>query len=117
MDVITAGFVILALAVVAAGWLIYQLFVQNGRILLRLEALERRLAEQGMAGPAVWPESATEWETTELDSVVGLPPGSVVLDFDLPTLAGERVTLSQWRGRRILLIFFDPQNSLCRQML
>jgi peroxiredoxin len=94
----------LALAWVVIGlgcWLGYQLFLQNGRLLLRLEALEDELRQ--LRPPQV--EDAT-----------GLPIGSVLNDFDLPQLSGGRMTLSQWRGRRVLLIFFNPRCGFCRQM-
>ena len=64
------------------GWLGYQLLVQHGRLLLRIEALEERLAElTGASAPG------------ELTSR-GLPMGSVVLDFALPTLGGPIMTLA-----------------------
>jgi peroxiredoxin len=86
------------------GWLGYQLLLRHGRLLLRLEALERRLGLPGV------PDG-------EGDLSLGLPAGSVVHDFDLPALAGGRMTLSRWRGRRVLLIFFDPRCGFCRQLL
>jgi len=70
--------------------------VQNGRVMLRLEALERQLREQDILPPEGQPLPP------------GLPAGSVPGDFSLPSLAGETVTLSQWRGRRVLLIFVHP---------
>jgi peroxiredoxin len=87
------------------GWLGYQLLVQHGRLLLRIEALEERLAE--LTG------------TTASDDGLspGLPVGSVFFDFALPALAGGTMTLSQWQGRRVLLIFFDPDCGYCRQMV
>ena len=41
----------------------------------------------------------------------------VVSDFDLPDLDGNRVTLSEWQGRNVLLIFFDPGCGFSREML
>ena len=96
----------LAWAVAGLGWWLgYKLFVQKGRLLLRIEALEERLAQ--LTGDS--PTGDGSWR--------GLPVGSVVLDFALPTLAGPTMTLSQWQGRRVLLIFFDPGCGYCRQML
>jgi peroxiredoxin len=86
------------------GWLAYQLLVQNGRLLLRVETLERRFDE------------LDEAELSQ-ESAQGLPTGTVVQDFDLPTLAGERMRLSAWRGRRVLLVFFSPECGFCRQMV
>jgi peroxiredoxin len=102
VDPVAVGLVV-AWGVLGLGcWLGYQLLLQHGRLLLRLEALEHRL---GLPG------------APEGDLSPGLPAGSVVHDFDLPTLAGGRMTLSQWRGRRVLLIFFDPRCGFCRQLL
>jgi peroxiredoxin len=93
-------------AFVVAGWCgIYQLLTQNGRVLLRLEALESQLSSQG-ALP----------EQRALDSA-GLPPGTVLNDFSLPILGGGTMTLSQWRGRELLLVFFSPDCGFCRHLL
>src|SRR5438045_2862655 len=45
---VLAGVVVLTL-LVAGGWLLVQVMAQQGRLLLRLEALEARLAEAGVA--------------------------------------------------------------------
>jgi peroxiredoxin len=37
-------------------------------------------------------------------------------EFALPDLAGQRHTLSQWQGQRLLLIFFSPRCGYCVQM-
>jgi peroxiredoxin len=87
---------VLGIAVVGAWALLYQLMLQSGRALLRIEALERQLREQDILPP----------EGQALPP--GLPAGAVPGDFSLPSLAGETMTLSQWRGRRVLLIFVHP---------
>lgn len=38
-------------------------------------------------------------------------------DFDQPDLSGGRMTLSQWQGRAILLIFVDPRCPYSRDLL
>ena len=88
---------ILGLALAVA---VYQLILQNGRILLRLDALER-----AGAGPRV-SDAPPE----------PLPAGSVLHDFELPLLSGGSMTLSQWRGQRLLLMFFDPECGYCREL-
>jgi len=86
--------------IVALGcWLGYQLLRQNGRILVRLEALEQQLA------PLLPPEPGPE-----------LPVGEAAPDFELENLAGGRTALSEFRGRRVLLVLFNPQCSFCRAM-
>src|SRR5262249_23325927 len=42
--------------------------------------------------------------------------GSTAPDFELLDLSGKPVRLSHWRGRRVLLIFFNPRCSFCVQM-
>jgi peroxiredoxin len=85
-----------------ACWLFYQLLRQNGRILLRLEALEEQVAKLEVGSMAQAPQ--------------GLDPGSTAPDFELPDLSGQLVKLSHWRGQRVLLIFFNPQCGFCEQM-
>jgi peroxiredoxin len=82
-------------------WFEYQLLVQHGRLLLRLEALEQQREQLSAAGL----------------STMRPPVGSVAHDFNLPALAGGRTTLSQWRGRRLLLVFIDPGCSFSRALL
>jgi peroxiredoxin len=91
----------LAVLSIAGCWLGYQLVAQNGRLLLRVEALEEQLVHANTPG-AMPP---------------GLPAGSVLHDFELKTLSGDRMTLSQWRGYRLLLVFVDPRCSPCRALL
>jgi peroxiredoxin len=89
------------LLIAAGTWLGYQLVRQNGRILLRLEAIERQL---GARSPAQRREP------------VGLPVGTLAPDFELPDLTGARRKLSEFRGRDVLLIFFNPKCGFCAKM-
>ena len=102
MKLVLVGVVLTWLAVGVVCWLVYQLMRQNGRLLVRIEALEQRLGQVGMA--------------PEPDRPRGLPVGSNAPAFELPDLDGGRVALEQFRGRRVLLIFFDPGCGFCRQM-
>jgi len=92
-------------AFLAVCWFCYQLFLQNGRLQLRLEALEQELQPQGII-----PDK-------EKDILKGLREGSLLNDFELPLLAGGSMTLSQWRGKKVLLIFFNPGCAFCIQLL
>jgi peroxiredoxin len=98
---LTPGEIILAIlvaAMVCGGvWFGYHLVIQNGHLMLRLESLERRLAEHGILSEGVNPGN------------LGLPPGSVLNDFALPLLEGGTMTLSQWRDRKVALIFLSPR--------
>jgi peroxiredoxin len=91
--------------VAALCWIGFQLVQQNGRLLLRLETLEQRL--QQLVAPAAMPERSVP---------TGLPIGSIAPVFELPDLSGNRRKLSDFLGKRILLIFFNPACSFCQKM-
>src|SRR5690348_16056026 len=93
------GMVLPWVLVALVVWLGFQLVLQNGRLLLRLEAIEARLAV-GSRPPTP-----------------SLPLGKPAPEFDLPDLEGARKSLSQFKGRRLLLIFFGPQCGFCTKML
>ena len=97
--------VLLWAAFLAVCWFCYQLFLQNGRLQLRLDALEEELRAQ-----EIIPEDG---ETL----LKGLRVGTLLNDFELPLLAGGTMTLSQWRGKKVLLIFFNPSCGFCMPML
>jgi peroxiredoxin len=100
VTVIVFGIVLPWLVVAFGCWIAYQLVHQNGRLLLRLESLEQRLA------PLVPAPSPPQ----------GLPLGSLAPEFELPDLAGTPTPLSRFRGRGLLLIFFSPRCGFCLQM-
>jgi peroxiredoxin len=101
--------IVLPWSIVGLGcWLGYQLLRQNGRILLHLEALEQRLAQLSLA-PSAAPAPAPSPPS-------GLPVGSAAPEFELPDLSGTRTALSQFRGRRLMLIFFNPGCGFCTRM-
>jgi peroxiredoxin len=93
---------IAAFAVIAGwSWLYWQLLGQNGRILLRVQDLEKRLSQLELGEP----------------EAVGLPLGSRAPDFDLTDLYGKRKALADLRGQSLLLIFFNPGCSFCRDLV
>src|SRR2546426_7408510 len=89
------------LAILGIAWLGWQLLRQNGRLLLRLEELEKRLGELEFGGA---------------DEPEGLPVGTEAPAFELPDLLGERESLAQYRGQPVLLIFFNPECGFCCDM-
>src|SRR5262249_2313001 len=101
MMTIVFGTVLPWLLLFLGAWLGYQLIRQNGRILLRLETIERRLSPRGDDKPK---------------KERGLRIGTIAADFELPDLAGERYKLSEFRGKDLLLIFFNPQCGFCTKM-
>jgi peroxiredoxin len=90
-----------------ACWLAYQLLRQHGRMLQRLDALEEALAAQGAGGLGA---------VAEVQEPRGLPAGTEAPAFELPDLSGSRVTLARWRGRPVLLVFFNPRCGYCVEM-
>jgi peroxiredoxin len=106
---LSPGVTVLAILVAAiacgGAWLGYHLLLQNGRLMVRLETLERRLLEQGV--PAGEVNSGN----------LGLPPDSVLNDFALPLLDGGTMTLSQWRGRKVAVIFLSPSCKHCEKVV
>jgi len=99
------GQLLLWAAFLAVCWFCYQLFLQNGRLQLRLDALEEELREQ-----EIIPETGKA-------ILKGLRVGTLLNDFELSLLAGGTMTLSQWRGKKVLLIFFSPSCGYCIKML
>jgi peroxiredoxin len=107
---------VVSLFVVLGCWLGFQLVHQNGRILSRLEALELRL---GQLSPVPTPAPIQQPDLQLAPPPAppsGLSVGSPAPEFALPDLNGTRRALSQFRGQRLLLIFFNPRCGFCTQM-
>ena len=105
MTAIMFGIVLPWLLIAVGVWLLYQLVRQNGRILLRLEAIEKRL------GPHIGKKQREAASPPK-----GLALGTAAPDFELPDLTGVRRKLSEFRGMDVLLIFFNPKCGFCTKM-
>jgi peroxiredoxin len=101
MTALVFGTVLPWLLIGVGTWLGFQLVRQNGRLLLRLETIEKLLAPRAAAKPR---------------EAGGLPIGMAAPDFELPDLTGVRHKLSDFRERNLLLIFFNPQCGYCTKM-
>src|SRR5438093_914584 len=88
-----ACIVIEALVAITLGLVLFQVLKQQGRILRRLDELELKAA--GASAPA------------ELEI------GTLVQDFQAPDLSGKNVSLSDFRDRRVLLIYWNPECGFC----
>jgi thiol-disulfide isomerase/thioredoxin len=89
------------------GWLLFHLLRQQGRLWLRIDAMEAALRDVGLLTPdPVTPQA-------------GLPVGGPAPTFELPTLSNGRVSL---RGllrqqRPVVLVFSEPGCPPCAELL
>jgi peroxiredoxin len=96
---VALGVAVAALALAAfEAWLIFNLLAQQGRLITRLERVERPL---------------------DLGPGTGLPVGEQAPDFEVADLAGNRVTLAELRsaGRPVLLFFMNPTCTPCDEVM
>ena len=104
----TQGFGLLAGALmlvllIGEGWLLLQMMTQQGRLLLRIEGLEKRLGVPAQpAAPAA-----------------GLVVGTPAPSFELPNLDGKTTTLAFLKsfGKPLVLLFTDPGCGPCTALL
>ncbi len=52
-----------------------------------------------------------------VDALLPVRPGKTAQDFDMPTLSGDRVRLSDLRGRPVLLVFWSVYCGVCHREL
>ena len=90
--------ILLVLLLISLWTLFYQLFRQQGRVLLRLEQL---LQQQGSVPDA--PRS----------QATGLPVGSTFPAFTLPDLTGKPILSDEFRGKRTILVHWSPECGFC----
>jgi peroxiredoxin len=104
---------VLVLSLLAGQWwFLVHLLRQNGRLLVRLEAVEATLAEGGsVVGPS---QNGTPFNQAE-----GPPVGSAAPEFTLSGLYGETLTLEALRssGKPLMMLFTDPGCGPCNAML
>jgi peroxiredoxin len=105
---LVGGLVVIGL-LVGQWWFLVHVLRQNGRLLVRVEALEARLGVNGAAVPS---GNGTQQAS-------GLPVGSEAPRFSLEGLHGETLTLESLRssGNPVMLLFTDPGCSPCTAML
>jgi len=111
----TFGLVLTWIAILAGGWLGWQLIRQNGRLLLRLEGLEERVNEFEFGEDD---DRADRFSNRSLTRSRlkrdGLKAGTPAPEFRLPRLDGRgELALSELRGRRVLLVFSSPGCGPC----
>jgi thiol-disulfide isomerase/thioredoxin len=110
----TLLFIALIAAVAAVGYILVHLLGQNGRVLLRLDAIEAA-QQNGTAGIAAAPAAAA----AAAAPAAGLPVGTAAPAFKLEGLFGETQTLDAIRsnGLPTMLLFTDPTCGPCNALL
>jgi peroxiredoxin len=99
--------VLLLLLILVSVWVgFYQIVKQQGRILLRLDQLERNAPAEG-AGLEKSGEHAEPG---------GLPLQSDFPAFRLPDVAGRVVALKDFRGQRVLLVHWNFECGFCESI-
>ncbi|HVH65275.1 MAG TPA: TlpA disulfide reductase family protein [Candidatus Acidoferrum sp.] len=101
----------LGLVSAALSVLTYQLLKQQGRLLLRIEALERELST---ATVPVVPAPSNGQHAPRPSA--GLPVGASVAPFSLKDLDGQEVALSDFKGKRVLLVHWSPSCGFCEML-
>src|SRR5258708_3263070 len=106
---LVVGVIVVALLALES-WVLFQTMKQQGRLLLRLEVLEARLAEAGIASRS---------ESAGGTAFRGLPVGSQAPTFSLSGLHRETMTLEAPRapGQPIRLVFSAPCCGPCTALL
>jgi peroxiredoxin len=95
---------ILILLILVSLWIgFYQIVKQQGRILLRLDQIER-----SAQAAEIKPEKPVE----EAEPV-GLPLETVFPAFSFPDASGKTVALGEFRGKRVLLVHWNFQCGFC----
>jgi thiol-disulfide isomerase/thioredoxin len=115
------GGVLILGALVVEGWLLFQLLRQNGRLMLRLDELEARLAgEAASAVPAPASTAPSGPGTVHHASrTAGLPVGAPAPGFQLANVDGQLVALDSLVAARLplLLLFMDPNCGPCNGLM
>jgi peroxiredoxin/uncharacterized membrane protein YphA (DoxX/SURF4 family) len=108
---LVSGVLVLSL-LAGQWWFLVHLLRQNGRLLVRLEAVEATLAVGGsVLGPSQ--------NGTPVPQAEGLAVGSEAPEFSLSGLYGESLTLQALRssGKPLMMLFTDPGCGPCNAML
>jgi len=82
---------------------VYQLFQQQGRILLQMDAIEQMIPEAGEAHGAEAPR--------------GIPVASPLPGFELPDVDDAIVRLEDFEGRRLLLVNWSTTCGFCEAIV
>lgn len=99
----------LLLLILLSLWTVfYQFIKQQGRLLLRLDNIEQHLGTDGQAVIA----RGVQLNRGQAEPM-GLKVGTPIEPFSLPDLTGQMVSLSDFQGKRVLLVNWSPQCGFC----
>jgi peroxiredoxin len=101
------GIAVLGLAASGIAAVLFQVLKQQGRLLLRLDHLEKHLGLEA--------EDSIRRGTVALQAghPAGLPVGTALPNFSLPDLDGRTVALEGFRGRKVLLVHWSARCGFC----
>jgi len=112
--IVGALFVLTWAALGFTAWVAYNLLRQNGRTLLRIDALEAEI--ERLVANSEAPSATGNGDRSLARSRInrnGLRPGTIAPAFTLPRLDGGELSLADYAGRRVLLVFSDPDCGPC----
>jgi peroxiredoxin len=117
VSLLAIAFVLTWAAIAFGGWFVFHLLRQNGRTLLRVEALEADIewlaANAGANAETAPVKPVGDTLAKSRINRNGLPPGTPAPAFTLPRLDGGELSLSEYAGRPVLLVFSDPDCGPC----
>src|SRR5690242_1638412 len=90
---------LLVLLLLSVWYGLYQVVKQQGRILIRLDAIEQRMNAGEQAAEPAGPQ--------------GLEVGTEFPAFTLPDLDGNPVSLADFRGKNVFLVHWSPGCGFC----
>lgn len=109
----------LIILLAGVSYVLYQLAKQQGRLLLRLDDLEGRLVAAEALPHTGHLDRRLPHERSLSESRIerrGLKPGARAPNFTLPDVRGGEVSLEQYRGWPVLLVFTDPHCGPCDEL-
>lgn len=102
----------------AVCWTLLGLLRQNGRMLVRMEALEATVESSLDAAETSTGRVAADRSLARSRiNRAGLAPGTTAPAFRLPMLGGGEAAMADYAGRWLLLVFSDPDCAPCQQLL
>ena len=109
-SVLLAGGVVALALIAVEGWALFHLLQQNGRLLIRLDALEEAIESGQVGKPAAAKPSGP---------ISGLKVGTPAPSFELPNLAGAQTALSDLLtpSAPTMLVFSDPGCGPCNALM